>query len=153
MLKTRITELLRIDRPIISAPMVKMSGGRLAAAVSSAGGLGTFGCVNPANTVEAEYIREQIEYVRSKTDKPFGAGFQNLRIAAAPRNFDIVLEEDVPVILFSFGDPRPWLGRAKENGSKTICQVQTMEEARIAVDSGVDVLAAQGNESGDILEP
>ena len=148
MLKTRITELLGIDRPIISAPMVKMSGGRLAAAVSLAGGLGTFGCANALKNTDPEYIREQIAYIRSQTDNPFGVGFQTQHIAAAPENFDTVLEEEVPVILFSFSDPRPWLGRAKESGAKTICQVQTVEDARIAVAGGADVVAAQGNESG-----
>ncbi|MCH8296751.1 MAG: nitronate monooxygenase [Chloroflexi bacterium] len=148
MLKTRITELLGIDRPIISAPMIKSSGGRLAAAVSLAGGLGTFGCVGAAKNTDPEYIREQIGYIRSQTDKPFGAGFLTQHIAAAPENFDTVLEEEVPVILFSFADPRPWLSRAKESGAKTICQVQTVEDARIAVAGGADVVAAQGNESG-----
>lgn len=148
MLKTRITELLGIERPIISAPMVRMSGGRLASAVSSAGGLGTFGCVNAANTTGPDYIREQISYIRSQTNKPFGAGFITQLIAAAPQNFDTVLEENVPVILLSFSDPRPWLSRAKESGAKTICQVQTVEYARMAIDGGADVLAAQGNESG-----
>ena len=148
MLKTRITELLGIDRPIISAPMVRMSGGRLAAAVSSAGGLGTFGCANALKNTDPEYIREQIAYIRSQTDNPFGVGFQTQHIAAAPENFDTVLEEEVPVILFSFADPRPWLGRAKESGAKTVCQVQTVEDARIAVAGGADVVAAQGNESG-----
>ena len=148
MLKTRITELFGIKRPVISAPMVKMSGGRLAAAVSSAGGLGTFGCANALKNTDPEYIREQIAYIRSQTDKPFGAGFQTGHIAPAPENFDTVLEEEVPVILFSFADPRPWLSRAKETGAKTICQVQTIDDARMAIEGGVDVLAAQGNESG-----
>lgn len=148
MLKTRITELLGIDRPIISAPMIKSSGGRLAAAVSLAGGLGTFGCVGAAKNTDPEYIREQIGYIRSQTDKPFGAGFLTQHIAAAPQNFDTVLEEEIPVILFSFADPRPWLSRAIESGAKTICQVQTVEDARIAVAAGADVVAAQGNESG-----
>ena len=148
MLKTRITELLGIDRPIISAPMIRSSGGRLAAAVSLAGGLGTFGCVGAAKNTDPEYIREQIGYIRSQTDKPFGAGFLTQHIAASPQNFDTVLEEQIPVILFSFADPRPWLSRAKESGAKTICQVQTVEDARIAVAAGADVVAAQGNESG-----
>ena len=148
MLKTRLTELLGIDYPIISAPMILSSGGRLAAAVSSAGGLGTFGCVNAANTTGPDYIREQISYIRSQTDRPFGAGFITQHIAAAPQNFDTVLEEEVPVILLSFADPRPWLSLAKESGTKSICQVQTIEAARMAVAGGTDVLAAQGNESG-----
>ena len=148
MLKTRITELFGIKRPVISAPMVKMSGGKLAAAVSSAGGLGTFGCANALKNTDPKYIREQIAYIRSQTDNPFGAGFQTQHIAATPENFDTVLEEQVPVILLSFDDPRPWLSRAKESGAKTICQVQTIEDARIAVAGGADVVAAQGNESG-----
>ena len=148
MLKTRITELLGIERPVISAPMVKMSGGRLAAAVSLAGGLGTFGCANALKNTDPEYIREQISYIRSQTDRPFGAGFQTHHIAATPENFETVLEEGVPVLLFSFADPRPWLGRATESGAKTICQVQTIKDARMAIEGGADVLAAQGNESG-----
>ncbi len=148
MLKTRVTELLGIDYPIVSAPMVKMSGGRLAAAVSVAGGLGTFGCANALKNTDPKYIREQISYIRTETDKPFGAGFQTHHIATAPENFDTVLEEEVPVLLFSFADPRPWLRRAKETGAKTICQVQTLSDARMAIEGGADVLAAQGNEAG-----
>jgi nitronate monooxygenase len=148
MLKTRITELLGIRYPIISAPMARMSGGRLAAAVSSAGGLGTFGGVTSATATGPDYIREQISYIRSQTDRPFGVGFITHFIPLSPQNFDTVLEENVPVILFSFDDPRPWLSRAKESGAATVCQVQTLEAARMAVAAGADILAAQGNESG-----
>ena len=148
MLKTRITELLGIHYSVISAPMILMSGGRLAAAVSSAGGLGTFGCVNAANTTGPDYIREQIDHIRSQTDKPFGAGFLTQHIANSPQNFEAVLDLEVPVILFSFADPRPWLSRAKESGAVTVCQVQTMEGARLAVAGGADILAAQGNDAG-----
>ena len=148
MLNTRISDLLGIRYPIISAPMVRESGGRLAAAVSSAGGLGTFGCVTAANNIGTDYIRQQIEYIRSQTDKPFGAGFITQHISNAPENFETVLEQKVPVILFSFADPRPWLSQAKESGAVTVCQVQTVEAARLAVAGGADVVAAQGNDSG-----
>ena len=148
MLKTRFTQRLGIDCPIISAPMAGMSGGRLAAAVSSAGGLGTFGCVGPLGTISPDYIREQIGHIRSQTDKPFGAGFITQRIAGSPQNFEAVLEQQVPVILFSFADPMPWLAQAKESGAVTVCQVQTMEGARLAVAGGADILAAQGNDAG-----
>ena len=148
MLKTRITELIGIHYPVISAPMILMSGGRLAAAVSSAGGLGTFGCVNASGTTSPDYIREQIDHIRSQTDKPFGAGFLTQHIAQAPQNFETVLDLEVPVILFSFADPTPWLSRAKESGAVTVCQVQTMEGARLAVAGGTDILAAQGNDAG-----
>ncbi len=148
MLKTRITKLLGVNYPVISAPMMRYSGGSLAAAVSSAGGLGTFGVTAPSNTVRPDYIREQVRYIRSQTDRPFGVGFITHCIPMAPENFEVVLEEQVPVVLFSFADPRPWLSRAKEGGAITICQVQTMEGARLAASAGADVLVAQGTESG-----
>jgi nitronate monooxygenase len=149
MLKTRLTDLLGIRYPIISAPMVRMSGGRLAGAISAAGGLGTFGGAAPVPAIaDPLYIREQIGLIRSMTDQPFGVGFITQALDAVPLNFEIVLEEKVPVVLFSFADPTPWLVRAREAGAKVVCQVQSMEAARIAVAAGADVLAAQGNESG-----
>lgn len=148
MLKTRLTQRLGIPYPIISAPMNGASGGRLAAAVSSAGGMGTFGCVNAGNTYDPAYIKQQINDIRSKTTNPFGAGFVTQNIARAPQNFEAVLERQVPVILFSFSDPTPWLRLAKESGAVTICQVQTMEGARLAAAAGADVLAVQGNDAG-----
>ncbi len=54
----------------------------------------------------------------------------------------------MPVIVFSFADPRPWLGRAKNAGALTVCQVQSLELAQLAVDAGADVLLTQGNEAG-----
>ena len=150
MLKTRFSEGLGIRYPIISAPMNDASGGRLAGAVSSAGGLGTFGCVNAPNTYDPEYIKQQIDHIRSQTDRPFGAGFVTQNIPRAPKNFEAVLEQQVPVILFSFSDSTPYLSRAKAgaSGATTICQVQTMEGARRAVAGGTDMLAAQGNDAG-----
>jgi nitronate monooxygenase len=147
-LKTRLTKLLGISYPIISAPMGRYSDGRLAGAVSSAGGLGTFGASHGNNPIGPDYMREQIKHVRSQTDQPFGVGFITHRISMAPNTFEAILEERVPVILLSFADPRPWLGRAKEGGAITACQVQTMDGARVAAAAGADVLVAQGNEAG-----
>jgi len=148
MLKTRITDLLGLRYPIISAPMVRHSGGSLAAAVSAAGGLGTFGAVSPGNPVAPDYVRAQIRHIRSQTDQPFGVGFITHALSVSPQNFEAVLEEAVPVVLFSFADPTPWCRRAKQAGAVTVCQVQTMEAARVAAAAGADVLVAQGNESG-----
>ena len=145
MLKTKVTERFGIQYPVMSAPMSLHSGGRLAAAVSQAGGLGLFGGTNPAGP---DWVREQIRYVRSQTSSPFGVGFITHLIPVFPENFEVALEERVPVITFSFADPQPWLGRAKEQGITTICQVQTMEAAAQAVVAGADILVAQGNEAG-----
>lgn len=145
MLRTRFTDLLDLAYPVMSAPMSNHSGGRLAAAVSGAGGLGSFG---GSNDFGPGWLREQIAYIRAQTDRPFGVGFITHLIEANPENLEIVLEEKTPVVIFSFSDPQPWLGRAREAGAVTVCQVQSWPGAQAAVDAGADVLLAQGNEAG-----
>jgi nitronate monooxygenase len=136
-----------LDYPIVSAPMAGgHSDGALAAAVSKAGGLGTFGAMHPAR--DAAWLRDEIAHVREHTDRPFGVGFITHFIQFLPQFFDAALECAPPVIAFSFADPRPWSERAKATGAKLLCQVQTLELAQAAVDAGADVLAAQGNEAG-----
>ena len=145
MLRTRFTDLLGLDHPVMSAPMSNHSGGRLASAVTQAGGLGTFGGTNDFGPA---WLREQISLVRGQTDRPFGVGFITQLIEFNTTNIEIALEERVPVVIFSFADPGPWLERARDAGSVTICQVQSLELARQAVDAGADILLAQGNEAG-----
>ena len=145
MLKTRFTKMLDLDLPVMSAPMSNHSGGQLAAAVSLAGGLGTFGSTNDFGP---EWMREQIAHIRGRTDRAFGAGFITQLIEYNTANFEIALEERVPVVVFSFADPGQWLPRAKDAGAVTVCQVQSLEMAQQSVDAGADVLLAQGNEAG-----
>lgn len=145
MLKTRFTELVGLRYPVMSAPMSNHSGGRLAAAVCQAGGLGTFG---GSNNFGSEWFTEQVGFIRSQTNRSFGVGFITQLIESDPGNFETALAEKVPVIIFSFADPRPWLPRARDAGATTICQVQTPQAAEIALDAGADVLLAQGNEAG-----
>ncbi len=145
MLRTRFSKLLNLDYPVMSAPMSNHSGGQLATAVTLAGGLGTFG---GTNDLGPEWLREQIALIRGQSDRPFGVGFITQLIEYNTTNIEIALEERVPVFIFSFADPDPWLGRAKDAGAVTICQVQSLELAQLAVDGGADVLLAQGNEAG-----
>ena len=145
MLRTRFTDLLGLDYPVMSAPMRNLSGGNLAGAVSLAGGLGTFG---GSNVEGSAWFRGQIALIRARTDRPFGVGFITQLIEGSPENFEIALEERVPAVVFSFVDPRPWIGRARDAGAVAICQVQSPETAKTAVDSGADALLAQGNEAG-----
>ena len=145
MLRTRFTDLLNLDYPVMSAPMSNHSGGNLAAAVSLAGGLGAFG---GSNDFGPGWFRRQIEFIRAQTDRPFGVGFITQLIAANPENFELALAERAPVVIFSFADPRPWLGMARDAGAVTICQVQSPEAAQLAADAGADVLLAQGNAAG-----
>ena len=145
MLQTRITELFGVSYPVMSAPMTNHSGGRLAAAVSKAGGLGSFGGIHPDGP---DFVREQVRYIRSQTDHPFGIGFITHLIPDWSQNFEAALDEGAPVIAFSFADPQPWLARAKQAGAITVCQVQSLEGAAEAVAAGADVLVAQGNAAG-----
>ena len=145
MLRTRFTDLLNLDYPVMSAPMSNHSGGQLATAVTLAGGLGTFGGTNDFGP---EWLREQIAHIRSQTGRPFGVGFISQLIEYNTTNIEIALEERVPVFIFSFADPDLWVRRAKDAGAVAICQVQSLELARQSVDAGADVLLAQGNEAG-----
>ena len=145
MLTTRFTDRLGLDLPLMSAPMSNHSGGRLAAAVCQAGGLGTFG---GSNNFGPEWFLEQIALIRSQVDGPFGVGFITHLIDSDPRNLETALAERVPVLIFSFADPGPWLPRARHTGATTICQVQTPRAAELALDAGADILLAQGNEAG-----
>jgi nitronate monooxygenase len=86
--------------------------------------------------------------IREETDRPFGIGFITPFMAFMEENFQAALDGKVPAIIFSFSDPDPWLGRAKESGAIAICQVQSMELAAQAMRAGADVLIAQGNEAG-----
>jgi nitronate monooxygenase len=113
--------------------------------VSDAGGLGLFGGIHAGGP---KWIREQINLVRARTNPRWGIGFITWMIPKVEANFQACLDEHVPVIAFSFGDPRHYMARAKAAGAKVLCQLQTIEAARMARDAGADVLVAQGNEAG-----
>ncbi len=143
MLHTRLCDLLAIDHPIISAPMAGSADAALAAAVSSAGGLGMIG----ASMESPEWLHEQIERVRQQTDRPFGVGF----VTSSPDTetlMDVVLEHRVPVISHSFADATTYIKAAAEMGLKTMVQVQTVSQAKAAAQAGADVIAAQGMDAG-----
>jgi nitronate monooxygenase len=145
MIRTRFTDLFGLEHPVMVAPMAGRTGGALAAAVSSAGGLGSFGGV----TFEGPgWVTAQAELVRAATDRPYGIGFITPFIPMMEPLWDAALEARPDVIALSFSDPRPWLGRAKEAGARVMCQVQTLADADDAVDAGTDLLVVQGNEAG-----
>jgi NAD(P)H-dependent flavin oxidoreductase YrpB (nitropropane dioxygenase family) len=96
------------------------------------------------------HLREQIQRVRSATDKPFGVNF----ILALPHEEDLTvsLEEHVPVVSFFWGDPARYVERVQAAGSKIFLQVGSVEAARRAAAAGVDVIIAQGTEGGGHVE-
>ena len=146
MIRTRFTQMFGLDYPLMSAPMAMHSGGRLAAGVSKAGGLGSFGGVH--QTKGPDWLRGEIDYIRSQTDRPFGVGFITAFIPMFTPLFDAAIEAKPNVIAFSFGSPGPYAEKAKAAGAKVMCQVQSMSHAREAVAAGADILVAQGNEAG-----
>ncbi len=146
MLRTRFMQMFGLAHPVMSAPMALHSGGTLAAAVSAAGGLGSFGGIHPSKG--PDWMRTEIADIRSHTDQPFAVGFITHLLPFAEPLFEAALAEHPPAIALSFADPQPWIDRCKAVGARVICQVQTYEDADLAIAGGADVLVAQGNEAG-----
>lgn len=140
-LRTRLTEKLGIEHPVLSAPMAFVGGGKLAAAVSSAGGLGLIG----GGYGDALWLDEQF---LAAGNTPVGCGFITWSLAQNPELLDQVLERKPRAIFLSFGDPVPFGAQIADAGTLLICQVQTMADARSAVEAGTAVIVAQGAEAG-----
>lgn len=140
-LTTRLTKSLRIQHPILLAPMAMVSGGRLAAAVTAAGGLGLIG----GGYGDAEWLRAEIGQADGAR---VGYGFITWSLARNPGLLDTVLAEQPATIMLSFGEPRPFADRIRAAGIPLIAQVQTLDQARQALDVGADIVAAQGAEAG-----
>lgn len=140
-LRTRLTERLGIEHPIISAPMGFVAGGRLAAAVSHAGGLGLIG----GGYGDGDWLSREFD---AAGNAPVGCGFITWSLAKQPELLDRVLARSPAALMLSFGSPAPFAERIKQAGARLICQVQSMARAREAVDAGADVIVAQGGEAG-----
>lgn len=139
----RICELFGIRYPIISGGMVWCSGWRLAAAVSNAGGLGLLG----AGSMHPEVLREHIQKCKAATDKPFGVNVP-LLYPEMDTIVQIIIEEKVPVVFTSAGNPKTWTAKLKENGIKVAHLVSSSKFARKCEEAGVDAVVAEGFEAG-----
>jgi nitronate monooxygenase len=140
-LRTRLTERLGIEHPILLAPMGTAAGGRLAAAVTAAGGLGLIGGgYGDADWLEREFAQAGNARV--------GCGFITWSLARKPHLLDQVLRHSPAAVMLSFGSPLPFAEKIKAAGALLICQVQTMAHAREAVEAGADIIVAQGAEAG-----
>ena len=145
-LRTRFTERFGLEHPVMSAPMVMHSGGRLAGAVSAAGGLGSFGGMRPDR--EPSWLGDEVALVRATTDRPFAVGFITPFLAFAEPFFAATIDARPAAVVLSFADPGPWAARLRDAGISLICQVQDHDSAARAVDAGAEVLVAQGTEAG-----
>ena len=205
-LRTALCDMLGIEYPVILAGMGPVAGGisgsvataPLVAAVSNAGGLGVIGGAG----FSAERLRQEINDVRSRTDRPFGvdlllpsnfmggaaggelprdprelvpaetrAGLRKLaeglgiaweeapldpRLGQAPRRsggmsdeqMEVVIEEKIPVFASGLGSPAPWMDRLKANGTKVLCLVGNVKNAKRVAGIGADAVVAQGTEAG-----
>jgi len=141
MISTRLTERLGIAHPIIQAPMAFAAGGRLAAAVSGAGGLGMIGGAYDAG----EWIAEQQELAGNQ---PVGCGFITWALRDHPQALKQVLARDPAAVFLSFGDPAAFVPAIRAADVPLICQVQTLRDAAHAIDLGAEIIVAQGAEAG-----
>ena len=141
-----LCQSLNIRYPILLGGMLQVGRARLAAAVSEAGGLGILG----AGAWTGDELRNEIAQVRKLTDKPFGVNIP-VRSARSPELVDVVLEEKVPAVTTSAGDPRRYSRELQRGGIYVIHVVPTVEHARKAQESGVDAIIAEGYESGGFV--
>ena len=141
-MRTAFCKRVGVELPIIQAPMGGAVGPALAAAVSSAGGLGMLVLWR----ADLDTVRRQIRETRALTSKPFGVNL-NLEFPQQER-LEVCLEERVPVISFFWRDPSALVPRAKAAGAIVLHTVACARDARRAVDAGVDIIVAQGWEAG-----
>ncbi len=141
-MKTRITESLGIEHPIILSGMSWISIPRMVAAVSNAGGLGLLA----TGVLDAEETRAAVKEIRSLTDKPFGANV-SLLFPGAAQDAVVLLEEKVPVINFSLGKGDWIVNAAHEYGGKVLATVTNLRHAKRAQDYGCDGVIATGHEA------
>lgn len=139
---TRLTERLGITHPVVSAPMDVIAGGKLAAAVSSAGGLGFLGGGYADD--DAWFERE----FAAAGNQPVGCGFITWSLRRRPELLDAAIARGPKAIFLSFDDPEPFAGKVKAAGILLFCQLQTKADAEQAIDCGADVIVAQGTEGG-----
>jgi nitronate monooxygenase len=140
-LRTRLTERFDIEHPIISAPMGTVAGGRLAAAVSNAGGLGLIG----GGYGDGGWLEREFSLAGNAK---IGCGFISWSLAQQPELLDQVLARQPAAVMLSFGPVAAFAAQIRQSGVPVICQVQSMAHAREAAGAGAEVIVAQGGEAG-----
>jgi len=142
-MSNRITELFKIEYPIIQAGMIWNSGWRLASASSNSGILGLIG----AGSMYPEVLREHIQKCKKATDKPFGVNVPML-YPNIQEIMDIIVDEGVKIVFTSAGNPKTWTSWLKERGVTVVHVVSSVKFALKAQEAGVDAVVAEGFEAG-----
>ena len=143
MFNNRVTRLFKIDYPIVQAGMIWASGWKLASAVSNAGGLGLIG----SGSMYPDVLREHVRKCRQATSRPFGVNIP-LLYPDIDKHIEVVIEEKVPIIFTSAGNPRTWTNVLKQNGSIVVHVVSSSRFALKAEEAGCDAVVAEGFEAG-----
>ena len=148
-MKTRITEIFGIQYPIIQGGLAYLAYAELASAVSNAGGLGQ---ITAATLGTPEKLREEIRKVRTMTDKPFAVNFAIARHDGKYKDLlEVAIEEKVPAISITGGNPQPVFERIKGENIKTLVLVSGVRQAQKAEELGADAIMAVGQEGGGHL--
>ena len=142
-MQNKLTRLLNIEYPIIQAGMVWASGWRLASAVSNAGALGLIG----SGSMYPEVLRVHIRKCRAATTRPFGVNIP-LLYPGIDQHIKIVIEEKVPIVFTSAGNPATWTGILKKEGITVVHVVSSSRFGLKAQEAGCDAVVAEGFEAG-----
>ena len=146
--RTRVSEMLGIDYPIVQAPMGWIARSQLASAVCDAGALG----IIETSSGELDNVRREIEAMRGLTDRPFGVNIAQAFVRD-PNIVDFVVEQGVRFVTTSAGDPTKYTAQLKAAGLTVFHVVPTLAAALTAVDAGVDGLVVEGGEGGGFKNP
>lgn len=139
----RVTSLFNIQYPIVQAGMVWASGWKLASAVSNAGGLGLIG----AGSMYPGVLREHIQKCKQATARPFGVNVP-LLYPDIDKHIQIIIEEKIPIVFTSAGNPKAWTAKLKDHGIAVVHVVSSSLFAKKAEAAGCDAVVAEGFEAG-----
>lgn len=145
MLRTFLTTSWHFRYPIISAPMAGVGRGRLARAVSQAGGLGMIGI---GSKEPVELIEREANIARGNDQTPFGIGLMAWAIEARPELLRAAIQAHPFLVSISFGSPAPYVETLRQHSTFLATQVHSRDEAIHAAQAGVDLIVAQGTEAG-----
>lgn len=142
-MKNRITELFGIQYPLIQAGMIWCSGWELASTVSNAGGLGIIG----SGSMYPDVLKTHVRKCKEATNKPFAVNIP-LLYPSIEEHIQTIIEERVPLVFSSAGNPKTWTEILKKEGIKVVHVVSSVKFAQKAEQAGVDAVVAEGFEAG-----
>ena len=148
LVKTRITEMLRIEKPIVQAAMGWIARSQLSSAFSNAGGMG----IIETSSGELDAVREEILKMRDLTDKPFGVNVAQAFVRD-PDIVQFIIDNGIKFVTTSAGDPMKYTGMLKEAGLTVFHVVPSLKGALRAIEAGVDGLIVEGGEGGGFKNP